>query len=161
MSDTLLVSTRKGLFWIKRSGGTWAIDRADFLGDNVTLSLSDRRSGRTFAALDHGHFGVKVHRTTGDLSRGGAVRLCHHQGLPHARGFLHGQVKGQIARRLDPAAQEAVADFGEPVVNFLCGGCVRYLIEQRANPDGRFGRRQNFDRRVGVHDRVRLRRRDE
>ena len=64
MSDRLLVSTRKGLFWIARKNGTWAFDRADFLGDNVTLTLSDPRSGRHYAALDHGHFGVKVHRST-------------------------------------------------------------------------------------------------
>lgn len=64
MSDALLVSTRKGLFWVVRRNGKWAVDRGDFLGDNVTLTLSDRRDGRHYAALDHGHFGVKVHRST-------------------------------------------------------------------------------------------------
>jgi hypothetical protein len=64
MGETLLVSTRKGLFWIKRRHGRWGIDRADFLGDNVTLTLTDPRNGRHYAALDHGHFGVKVHRST-------------------------------------------------------------------------------------------------
>ena len=33
------------------------VDKADFLGDNVTLTLTDPRDGRTYAALDHGHFG--------------------------------------------------------------------------------------------------------
>ena len=64
MGEMLLVSTRKGLFWIKRRHGRWGIDRADFLGDNVTLTLSDPRNGRHYAALDHGHFGVKVHRSS-------------------------------------------------------------------------------------------------
>lgn len=64
MSDTLLVSTRKGLFTVSRGNGTWEIAGVDFLGDNVTLTLSDRRDGRRYAALDHGHFGVKVHRST-------------------------------------------------------------------------------------------------
>lgn len=64
MSDRILVSTRKGLFTVLRKDGAWAIDRADFLGDNVTLTHTDPRDGRTFAALDHGHFGVKVHRST-------------------------------------------------------------------------------------------------
>ena len=74
MSDMLLVSSRKGLFWIKRNvgehdAGSWDIDRVDFLGDNVSLTLSDPRSGCHFAALDHGHFGVKLHRsTTPDLA---------------------------------------------------------------------------------------------
>ena len=65
MSDRILVSTRKGLFWIARTRSQWQIDRADFLGDNVSLTLSDSRSGHHFAALDHGHFGVKVHRSNG------------------------------------------------------------------------------------------------
>ncbi len=66
MSDTILVSTRKGLFRVVRESTGWAVRNADFLGDNVTLALFDRRSGRTYAALDHGHFGVKVHRSTDD-----------------------------------------------------------------------------------------------
>ena len=61
MSDRLLVSTRKGLFTVSRSGGGWDITSADFLGDNVSLTLADRRDGRIYAALDHGHFGVKLH----------------------------------------------------------------------------------------------------
>lgn len=64
MSSTLLVSTRKGLFTIGRTmAGTWEIQGVSFLGDNVTLALADARSGTWFAALDHGHFGVKLHRS--------------------------------------------------------------------------------------------------
>lgn len=66
MSDELLVSTRKGLFTIERCGSGWEIAKVDFLADNVTLALSDKRSGKRYAALDHGHFGVKVHRSTAD-----------------------------------------------------------------------------------------------
>jgi hypothetical protein len=64
MSDTLLVSTRKGLFTVSRKAGQWEITGADFLGDNVSITLTDRRDGRHYAALDHGHFGVKFHRST-------------------------------------------------------------------------------------------------
>jgi hypothetical protein len=64
MSDTLLVSTRKGLFTVTREASQWEIAGVDFLGDNVTLTLIDRRDGRRYAALDHGHFGVKLHRST-------------------------------------------------------------------------------------------------
>ena len=64
MTDTLLVSTRKGLFTVARTSKQWEIAKADFLGDNVTLTLTDPRDGRTYAALDHGHFGVKLHRST-------------------------------------------------------------------------------------------------
>lgn len=65
MSDKLLISTRKGLFTVARSPvGQWEIEGVDFLGDNVSLTLTDPRDGRTYAALDHGHFGVKLHRST-------------------------------------------------------------------------------------------------
>lgn len=64
MSDRLLVATRKGLFTVERSGGadSWRVANADFLGDNVTIALADPRDGTRYAALDHGHFGVKLHR---------------------------------------------------------------------------------------------------
>jgi hypothetical protein len=66
MSDQLLVSTRKGLFTVSRTSSGWDITGTAFLGDNVTLTLTDPRDGRHYAALDHGHFGVKVHRSNGD-----------------------------------------------------------------------------------------------
>lgn len=69
MSDKLLVSTRKGLFEIDRdTSGFWQVGATHFLGDNVTLALADARDGRWYAALDHGHFGVKLHRS--DDARG-------------------------------------------------------------------------------------------
>ena len=58
------VSTRKGLFTLERGAGGWAIARAAFVGDNVTLSMHDPRSGHLYAALNHGHFGNKLHRST-------------------------------------------------------------------------------------------------
>lgn len=67
MSDRLFVSTRKGLFTIQRTGTGaphWAVTRASFLGDNVTLVYPDSRNGRVYAVLDHGHFGIKMHSST-------------------------------------------------------------------------------------------------
>ena len=64
MALKILVATRKGLFTLGRNGSAaapWTIERADFLADNVSLVLHDKRSGRLHAALDHGHFGVKMH----------------------------------------------------------------------------------------------------
>ncbi|MET4807931.1 hypothetical protein [Limibacillus sp. MBR-115] len=66
MSDKLLLSTRKGLFTVKRDAGVWAVSDVDFLGDNVSLALVDPRDGCCYAALDHGHFGVKLHRRAKD-----------------------------------------------------------------------------------------------
>ncbi len=64
MSDRCYVATRKGLFTVDRGASKWSINRATFVGDNVTLAIEDRRSGNVFAALNHGHFGIKVHRST-------------------------------------------------------------------------------------------------
>ncbi|MBL9204984.1 MAG: hypothetical protein JNN01_07855 [Opitutaceae bacterium] len=76
MSQRLHVATRKGLFTLDRHGARWSITRTSFLGDNCTLVMHDPRpiggrtrqrrakfSGQLVAALDHGHFGVKLHRS--------------------------------------------------------------------------------------------------
>jgi photosystem II stability/assembly factor-like uncharacterized protein len=64
MFDRLLVSTRKGLFTVERSGPRrWAITGASFLADNVQLTLPDPRDGAWYASLHHGHFGSKVQRS--------------------------------------------------------------------------------------------------
>ena len=62
MSNSILVSTRKGLFTVKRGRGGWSVSDGDFVGDNVTLTLHDPRDGTDYAALNHGHFGIKLHR---------------------------------------------------------------------------------------------------
>ena len=49
MSDRLLVSTRKGLFFVGRTGSGWHVEKVAFLGENVTLALPT--SGGVFAAL--------------------------------------------------------------------------------------------------------------
>ena len=59
----LLVSTRKGLFVIKRGDKGWRVERSAFLGDKVTLTGVDPRDGSWYAAMDLGHFGCKLHRS--------------------------------------------------------------------------------------------------
>ena len=69
MSDRILVATRKGLFSIEPNGtggARWAISKVDFLADNVSIAMADTRDGCIYAALDHGHFGVKMHRCKAD-----------------------------------------------------------------------------------------------
>lgn len=63
MADTLIASTRKGLFVLERSATGWSVARVSFLGDNATLALPDPRDGTWYAALDHGHFGAKLQRS--------------------------------------------------------------------------------------------------
>ena len=69
MSDRILVATRKGLFTLQRGGAEaarWSVARADFLADHVSMVLADKRDDRLYAGLDHGHFGVKMHRSAAD-----------------------------------------------------------------------------------------------
>jgi hypothetical protein len=59
------VSTRKGLFEVVHLTGSenrWSVGRIDFLGEPVTATLHDARDGTMYAALNLGHFGVKLHR---------------------------------------------------------------------------------------------------
>jgi hypothetical protein len=68
MSDRILVSTRKGLVTLARNGQGWAVAELAFAGAPVTAALADARDGMLYAALKHGHFGPKLHRS-GDGGR--------------------------------------------------------------------------------------------
>jgi hypothetical protein len=65
--DRAWVATRKGLVELRRRGaaaGAWAIERTSFLGEPVCMLLPpDARepSGFMLAALNLGHFGIKLH----------------------------------------------------------------------------------------------------
>lgn len=63
MSNRLHVATRKGLFTVERRAKRWEIARVDFLGQNATMTLHDPRDNNVYVAFDHGHFGVKLHRS--------------------------------------------------------------------------------------------------
>jgi hypothetical protein len=59
------VATRKGLFELRRRAGAWAIERVSFLAEPVTMLLTPGSLAsapqRMLAALNLGHFGVKLH----------------------------------------------------------------------------------------------------
>lgn len=64
MSDRFYVGTRKGLFTVQGRGpDRWSIAHVAFLGDNVSMVLPDTRDGALYAALEHEHFGAKLHRS--------------------------------------------------------------------------------------------------
>jgi BNR-Asp box repeat len=63
MSDTLLVGTRKGLATVHRHRDGWGVFGMEFLGVPVITTLIDERDGAWYASLNHGHFGVKIHRS--------------------------------------------------------------------------------------------------
>lgn len=60
MADVLHVATRKGLFVFERGFAQTAVH---FLGDPVAITLNDPRDGTIYAALNLGHFGVKLRRS--------------------------------------------------------------------------------------------------
>jgi photosystem II stability/assembly factor-like uncharacterized protein len=63
MADRMLVATRKGLLSYERAGSNWNLTRTDFAGIPVTAALADARDRALYAALKHGHFGTKLHRS--------------------------------------------------------------------------------------------------
>ncbi|MSO73467.1 MAG: exo-alpha-sialidase [Rhodospirillaceae bacterium] len=64
MADHLYLSTRKGLMIYARNGKGWVHKSSVFLGSPVSISLTSADNNTVFAALNLGHFGVKLHRST-------------------------------------------------------------------------------------------------
>jgi hypothetical protein len=61
-TDRAWVATRKGLFELRRgTGAHWRVERVSFLGEPVSSLLPPDAQGRMLAALNLGHFGVKLH----------------------------------------------------------------------------------------------------
>jgi len=61
MDDRAWIATRKGLFELRRRSAGWAVQKSHFLGEPVSMLLPPDGSGRMLAALNLGHFGVKLH----------------------------------------------------------------------------------------------------
>ncbi len=60
MSIQALIATRKGLFTLDEQ---YELHEAGFQGVPVSMVLATRKHIYWYAALDHGHFGVKLHRS--------------------------------------------------------------------------------------------------
>ena len=63
MADNLLVASRKGLISFKRGPSGWTYGGVSHLGVPVSYALKDPSTGWCWAALDHGHWGVKLQRS--------------------------------------------------------------------------------------------------
>lgn len=61
MDDRAWVASRKGLFELRRRAGAWRVERSSFVGEPVSMLLPPDQDGRMLAALNLGHFGVKLH----------------------------------------------------------------------------------------------------
>ena len=64
-SESLLVSTRKGLIQLKRNGD-WMVERSSHHGVHVVNAMRDARDRRIWASLDHGHWGCKLSVSSDD-----------------------------------------------------------------------------------------------
>jgi hypothetical protein len=63
MKPRIHVGTRKGLFAFEKTNGHWCPAGEWFLGIHIPMLLHDRRDGLLHAAVEHGHFGTKMHRS--------------------------------------------------------------------------------------------------
>lgn len=54
-------ATRKGLFALQHDGQRWEVAQVHFLGEPVSMLLPPDAQGRMLAALNLGHYGVKLH----------------------------------------------------------------------------------------------------
>lgn len=65
-NDKMLVATGKGLIVYQYDGKDWQFLRDYFIGLPVSNVLRDSRSGIWWAALDHKHWGQKLHRSVNE-----------------------------------------------------------------------------------------------
>ncbi len=58
-----LIGTRKGLFTLDVVDGAPVLTGHHFPGGPVTNAMRDQRDGAIYVSIDHGHFGVHLHRS--------------------------------------------------------------------------------------------------
>jgi hypothetical protein len=63
MAQKLAIASRKGLVLYGLNQNGWQYEGIHFRGTPVSMVMRDPRDGRIYAALDHGHFGPKLHRS--------------------------------------------------------------------------------------------------
>lgn len=59
----LLLGTRKGLIVCEKKNNNWQIVKTHFIGIPVSMVYTDDETNTWWACLDHGHWGVKLHRS--------------------------------------------------------------------------------------------------
>jgi hypothetical protein len=121
MDTHALVATRKGSFELSRRNGRWVIGRHSFAGDPVTMMLFDRRDDTLYAALNLGHFGVKLHRRDKGADAWTEIAVPAYPPQPEDR-------KDDVAWKLSLIWSLAAGGTGEPGVLWagtLPGGLFR------------------------------------
>src|SRR4051812_3918506 len=64
MAQNLYIASRKGLMIYEHGAGGWRHRSTAFLGSPVSMVLVSPDNRTIFAALNLGHFGTKLHRST-------------------------------------------------------------------------------------------------
>jgi photosystem II stability/assembly factor-like uncharacterized protein len=65
-SGRILVGTRKGTFFVTKSGGRWLPRLSGHAGSGVNYVARDPKTGALWALLGHGHWGAKVSKSADD-----------------------------------------------------------------------------------------------
>lgn len=147
MSKKIYLGTRKGLIEAERTGAGWRVGRVSFLGVPVPMLLPDARDGMLHAAVEHGHFGTKLHASRD----GGATweeRACpayplKPDGVPDVINFVNQQPIPWDLKKI--WALEAGAADGELWCGTMPGGLFKsgdsgaswQLVESLWNDPGR------------------------
>ncbi len=63
MTEMMILGTRKGLLQFEDHGGEWRFCRESFKAQPVSHAMRDPRTGILWAAIDHGHWGCKLHKS--------------------------------------------------------------------------------------------------
>ena len=120
MEQRAWVATRKGLFELRHRAGSWAIAKVSFLGEPVSMLLPPQASGRMLAALNLGHFGVKLHASDA------AGASWHEVATPVYPPQPEGEPAGGVAWKLTQIwSLEAGAANGSVWAGTLPGGLFR------------------------------------
>ncbi len=61
--QTILLGTRKGFIAYRKTDNAWVLENFSFEGIPVSIAYADARNNTWWACLDHGHWGVKLHRS--------------------------------------------------------------------------------------------------
>lgn len=65
-NDRILLGTRKGLIEARKQDGAWTLGEPSLAGQPIAYAMRDPRNGSLWASIDHGHWGVKLARSTDD-----------------------------------------------------------------------------------------------
>jgi len=87
-SNRMLLGTQKGLLTLEYRRNGWDMIREDFLGEPVPYAATDPRTGDVWAALDHGHWGVKLNRSK---DAGASWQEVHAPAYPEGAEFADGE----------------------------------------------------------------------